>query len=80
MKGNAPHAIVFERGKDRRSQFDPGELAPEPPCTGCPYAVTCRTHQLACKAFGEYIREGRWKVRPGLRLPSRRPYLRMFRH
>jgi hypothetical protein len=80
MKGSAPHAIEIEPRSVRRSQVDPGGLAPEPPCTGCPYAVTCRTHQLACKAFLQYLKSGRWKVLPALRLPTRRPYQRLFRN
>lgn len=61
-------------------EFDPTAIAPEPPpCAGCQYAITCRTRQLACKAFAQYTKSGRWKPRVTLRLPSRRPYLRLFR-
>ena len=80
MKGSAPHAIEIKPGSVHRSQVAPGGLAPEPPCTGCRYAVTCRKHQLACRAFIQYIKSGRWKVLPALRLPSRRPYRRLFRN
>jgi hypothetical protein len=79
MKGSAPHAIEIETPMVR-SQVNPGALEPEPPCTGCRYAVTCRKHQLACRAFIQYIKSGRWKVLPALRLPSRRPYVRLFRN
>jgi hypothetical protein len=80
MKGSAPLAIEIGRRGLRRLQVDPGGLAPEPPCTGCPYAVTCRTHQLACNAFLQYLKSGRWKELPALRLPRRRPYRRLFRN
>lgn len=59
-------------------QFD---LAPEPvPCAGCPHATTCRSRQLACKTFAEYVKTGRWRPRVISRLPGRRPYLRLFGH
>jgi len=80
MKGSSPHAIKIEPRKAHRSQVDPGALAPEPPCTGCRYAITCRTHQLACKAFIQYLKWARWKALPALCLPSRRPYRRLFRN
>ena len=80
MKGSAPHVIEIEPRSVRRSQGDPGGLAPAPPCTGCPYAVTCRTHQLACEAFLQYLNSGRWQGGPALRLPSRRPDRRLFRN
>lgn len=80
MKDSVSHVIQIERRSAPRSQVNPGALAPDPPCTGCPYAVTCRRYQLACKAFIQYIKSGRWKVMPGLRLPSRRPYRRLFRN
>lgn len=57
------------------------DFVPEPaPCDGCPYADACRKRQLACRAFAEYIRTGRWKGLATPLLPSRRPYLRLFPH
>jgi hypothetical protein len=50
------------------------------PCDGCSYAIACVKRQLACRAFAEYVRTGRSSVRGTLRLPTRRPYLRLFRH
>jgi hypothetical protein len=62
-------------------QFHPNDFTPEPPpCLGCRYAITCRTRQLACKAFAEYAKSGRWMAHLTSRLPSRRPYLRLFRN
>lgn len=78
MKASAPHAIQIEHQRARRSRRDPGALAPEPPCTGCRFAVTCRAQQLACTAFLQYIEFGQWKARPALRLPTRQPYRRVF--
>lgn len=64
-----------------RQEFEQFDPAPEPvPCDGCPHAITCRSRQLACKPFAEYVKTGRWEPRGTLRLPSRRPYLRLFRH
>lgn len=50
------------------------------PCDGCPHTVTCCSRQLACNAFAEYVKTGRWKAQPPSRLPSRRPFQRLFRH
>lgn len=76
---------VLHRVKDgtrvsQPQEFEPFEFAPEPaPCDCCPYAITCRTRQLACRVFVQYIRTGRWKRQLTPRLPSRGPYLRLFR-
>ena len=59
-------------------QFDP-PLEPVP-CDGCPHAVTCCSRQLACNAFAEYVKTGRWKAQPSSRLPSRRPFQKLFCH
>ena len=62
-------------------QFHPNESTPEPPpCLRCRFAITCRNRQLACKAFAEYTKTGRWMAHFMSRLPSRRPYLRLFRN
>jgi hypothetical protein len=58
--------------------FEHSQVTP-PPCDGCECAVTCRVRLLACRAFAQYIRTGRWKEPITRRLPSRRPYLRLFR-
>lgn len=50
------------------------------PCDGCSHANACGERQLACEAFAEYVRTGQWKIRDARRLPTRRPYLRLFRH
>ena len=64
-----------------RHEFDEFDLPPEPgPCDGCPHATVCRSRQLACGIFAEYVKTGRWKAQTTSRLPSRRPYLRLFRH
>jgi hypothetical protein len=60
--------------------FHPNFAPEPPPCLGCRYAITCRTRQLACKAFAEYAKSGRWMAHLTSRLPSRRPYLRLFRN
>lgn len=57
--------------------FQPNDFTP---CLGCRYAITCRTRQLACKAFAEYAKSGRWMAHLTSRLPSRRPCLRLFRN
>lgn len=58
--------------------FEHSQIAP-PPCDSCECAVTCRDRHLACRAFAQYIRTGRWDVPVTPRLPSRRPYQRLFR-
>lgn len=64
-----------------RQELEQLDLAPERlPCDGCPHAITCRSRQLACKSFADYVKTGRWKPRAAPGLPSRRPYLRLFRH
>ncbi len=64
-----------------RQEFEQFDPAPEPvPCDGCPHAITCHSRQLACKTFAEYVKTGRWKAQATSRLPSRRPYLRLFHH
>jgi hypothetical protein len=69
------------RGLLLRQELEQRDLAPElVPCDGCPHAITCRSRQLACKSFAEYVKTGRWKPRATPRLPSRRPYLKLFRH
>lgn len=78
--------VVLHRVQDGtraspRQKSEQWDFAPEPaPCDSCPYADTCRKRQLACRAFAEYIRTGRWKGLATPRLPTRRPYLRLFRH
>jgi len=57
------------------------EFVPEPmPCDDCPHVTACGIRQLACRAFAQYVKTGRWKTQAASRLPSRRPYLRLFRH
>jgi hypothetical protein len=57
------------------------EHALEPmPCDGCAHVITCTRRQLACRAFAQYVRSGRWKAQPSVSLPNRRSYLRLFRH
>lgn len=81
MTRSVPHRAKDGTRVSQPQEFEQFEFAPEPaPCDGCPYAITCRTRQLACRAFVQYIRAGRWKGQPTPRLPSRRPYLRLFRH
>lgn len=33
-------------------------LVGEAPCDGCPSEPTCRTHEVACKAFSKYVSTG----------------------
>lgn len=62
-------------------QFHLNDFTPEPPpCLGCRFALTCRSRQLACKAFVEYAKTGRWMAHLTSRLPSRRPHLRLYRN
>jgi hypothetical protein len=49
------------------------------PCDGCAHMISCTRRQLACRAFTQYIRSGRWKTEPTSSLPNRRLYLRLFR-
>lgn len=77
--------------RDAMPRFDTGqrpmhrkeeavEVAAEPiPCDDCPHANLCRIRQLACQAFAEYVRTGRWQLMSGARLPRRQPYQRLFR-
>jgi hypothetical protein len=62
-------------------ETDQLEHAPEPmPCDGCAHVITCTRRQLACRAFAQYVRSGRWKAQPTVSLPNRRSYMRLFRH
>jgi hypothetical protein len=56
-----------------------GVGAEPPPCDGCPHVTRCRGG-LVCSAFARYVRTGRWKQQDVEHAPSRRPYLRLFRH
>jgi hypothetical protein len=55
-----------------------GVAVAPPPCDGCPQATHCRGG-LVCRAFARYVRDGRWQQQDVGHLPSRRPYLRLFR-
>ena len=64
-------------------QQEPDQLeraAESMPCDGCAHVLTCMRRQLACRAFAQYVRSGRWKAQPSVSLPNRRSYLRLFRH
>jgi hypothetical protein len=81
MTRSVLHRVQDGTRVSQPQKFEQFEFAPEPaPCDGCPYAITCCTRQLACRAFVQYSRTGRWKVQAKSRLPSRRPYLRLFLH
>jgi len=78
------------RGRSQRFSVAPQNLLQEPeqlahalepiPCDGCAHAITCTRRQLACRAFAQYVRSGRFKAQPTESLPNRRSYLRLFRH
>lgn len=64
-----------------RQEFEQFDPASKPvPCDGCPHAIPCRSRQLACKTFAEYVRTGQWEAQFPSRLPSREPYQRLFHH
>jgi hypothetical protein len=63
-----------------RQSLEQLEFVPEPvPCDDCLYATTCRRRQLACQAFAQYVKNGRWTAQSTLRLPSRRSYRQLYR-
>lgn len=78
------------RGRSPGLSVAPQNLQQEPeqlehaldlmPCDGCPHVITCRRRQLACRAFAQYVRSGRFKAQSSVNLPNRRSYLRLFRH
>lgn len=80
MKHNRPCGIEIDSRASQRWLFDPSACATESPCTGCRYAITCRTRQLACEPFMQYLMSGQWKSPPPQRAPDRRPTMRLFRH
>lgn len=81
MTRSVLHRVKGGTRVSQPQEFDQFEFAPEPAsCAGCPYAITCRMRQLACWAFVQYLRDGRLRGQGTPRLPSRRPYLRLFRH
>lgn len=76
------HSPGFRVVRQRLNQ-EPEELEHtlEPmPCDGCPHVITCTRRQLACRAFAQYVRSGRFETRPTESLPNRRSYLRLFRY
>lgn len=76
--GRSPRFRVAQQNLQEPDQL---EHAPEPmPCDGCAHVVTCARRQLACRAFAQYVRTGRFKAQPTVSLPNRRSYLRLFRH
>lgn len=78
------------RGRSPGSRVAPENLQQEPeqlehplepmPCDRCAHLITCTRRQLACRAFAQYVRSGRFKPQPAGSLPNRRSYLRLFRH
>lgn len=62
-----------------RQEPEQFEFTPEPvPCDDCRYATTCGRRQLACRAFAQYVKHGRWEAPSAFGLPSRRSYRRLF--
>lgn len=79
IRGRPPELSVAPQ--TLQQEPDQLEHAPEPmPCDGCAHVITCTRRQLACRAFAQYVRAGRWKAQPSVSLPDRRSYLRLFRH
>lgn len=74
------HRFAMGERPIHREEPEPAGVAAEPiPCDDCPHASQCRARQLACQAFAEYVRTGRWQLMSGARLPRRQPYQRLFR-
>lgn len=78
MTRSAPHRVQDAAPRSPAPDFEHSHVAP-PPCDSCECAITCRDRYLACRAFAQYIRTGRWEMLVTPRLPSRRPYQRLFR-
>lgn len=79
----------MSRGRPPEFRVAPQTLEQEPelvhalepkPCDGCAHVITCTRRRLACRAFAQYVRSGRWKAQPTVSLPNRRSYMRLFRH
>lgn len=68
----------YQDGLPTPSPQEYSQVTP-PPCDCCACAVACRHRHLACRAFAQYIKTGRWKVLITRRLPSGRSYQRLFR-
>lgn len=79
IRGRLPEIRVAPENQQQEPEQLEHALEPMP-CDGCAHVITCTRRQLACRAFAQYVRSGRFKAQPTASLPNRRSYLRLFRH
>ncbi len=78
IRGRSPEFRVAPQNLQQEPEQLEHALEPRP-CDGCAHVITCTRRQLACRAFAQYVRSGRFKAQPNVSSPNRRSYLRLFR-
>lgn len=79
IRGRSPGSTVVPQNLQQESEQLEHALEPMP-CDGCAHVIACTRRQLACRAFAQYVRSGRFKAQPSESPPNRRSYMRLFRH